>query len=277
MSKKRKQEQPLPRLGPGLSVVDTHCHLDMEHYDDDCDAVIKRARHAGVTVLITIGIDLESSRQAIKLAEHYPEIHATVGVHPHHVGSLVDEDYAHLQKLAAHKRVVGYGEIGMDLVKEYAPVALQELHFRKQLKLAKELELPVIIHDREAHDMVMRALHDLAPFPAGGVMHCFSGDAALALEVIELGFMISIPGVVTFNKAEVLREAVEKVPLDSLILETDAPFLAPVPRRGKRNEPVYTLYTAQKVAELKQLSLDEVAAQTTRNALRLFKLSENNN
>lgn len=271
-NKKEKKHIPLPELQPGSTLIDTHCHLDMDHYDGDQAEVIERAVKSGIARLITVGIDIESSRKAIELAGKFESVFATVGVHPHNVENLSAADYEMLADLARQDKVVAYGEIGMDLVKDYAPVDQQEIHFKKQLQLAKELNLPVIIHDREAHEIIMAALHEAAPFPAGGVMHCFSGDAPLAQKVIDLGFYISIPGVVTFNKAEQLHEAVKNTPLTSLLLETDAPFLAPVPKRGKRNEPVYTLYTAAKVAALKGVSIDAVARQTTENAMKLFNL-----
>lgn len=244
----------------------------MQPYDEDRDEVIQRAIENGVTKLITIGIDIKSSEAAIALAQRYDSVHATIGVHPHNVTEMTDDEYKILREMGKDPNVVAYGEIGMDMVKTHAPADLQEEHFRKQLQLAKELNLPVIIHDREAHDTIMKALQDLAPFPAGGVMHCFSGNADLAREVIKLGFCISIPGVVTFNKAEQLQDAVRKTPLTSIILETDAPYLAPVPKRGKRNEPAYTLYTAAKVAELKNVSIEEVAEQTTANVVKLFHI-----
>lgn len=268
----QKTEMPLPVPGHGAELIDTHCHLDMSAYEADFEAVLARASAAGVTRIISVGIDLESSRRAIALAQQHEGIYATVGVHPHNVAELGEADYAELQTLSRHAKVVAYGEIGLDYVKNYAPVSLQKEHFAKQVFLAKELRLPLVVHDREAHDEIMEMLEDADPFPAGGVMHCFSGDAAFAKRVLALGFHISIPGVVTFAKAEMLQEAVREIPLDSLVLETDGPFLAPVPRRGRRNEPQLMLYTAQKVAELKGLSLEEVARQTTTNALRLFGL-----
>jgi TatD DNase family protein len=256
-NKKEKKHIPLPELQPGSTLIDTHCHLDMDHYDGDQAEVIERAVKSGIARLITVGIDIESSRKAIELAGKFESVFATVGVHPHNVENLSAADYEMLADLARQDKVVAYGEIGMDLVKDYAPVDQQEIHFKKQLQLAKELNLPVIIHDREAHEIIMAALHEAAPF---------------AQKVIDLGFYISIPGVVTFNKAEQLHEAVKNTPLTSLLLETDAPFLAPVPKRGKRNEPVYTLYTAAKVAALKGVSIDAVARQTTENAMKLFNL-----
>ncbi len=268
----QKNEIPLPVLDHGTVLIDTHCHLDMSAYETDCEAVLARALAAGVTRIISVGIDLASSRSAIALAEQYEGIYATVGVHPHNVAKLSEGDYAELQSLCRHPKVVAYGEIGLDYVKDYAPVAQQKEHFGRQIALARELQLPLVVHDREAHDEIMEILEAAAPFPAGGVMHCFSGDAAFARRVLALGFHISIPGVVTFAKAEMLQGAVREIPLGSLVLETDGPFLAPVPQRGKRNEPQLMLYTAQKVAELKGISLEEVARQTTMNAVRLFGL-----
>jgi TatD DNase family protein len=267
-----KKEIPLPVLGHGTKLIDTHCHLDMSAYEADFEAVLARALAAGVTRIISVGIDLESSRSAIALAEQHEGIHATVGVHPHNVAGLSEADYAELRDLCRHPKVVAYGEIGLDYVKNYAPVALQKEHFARQVALAKKLQLPLVVHDREAHDDIMEILEAAGPFPSGGVMHCFSGDAAFARRVLALGFYISISGVVTFAKAEMLHEAVREIPLGSLVLETDGPFLAPVPKRGRRNEPQLMLFTAQKVAELKGVSLEEVARQATINAVHLFGL-----
>ncbi|MFA6497808.1 MAG: TatD family hydrolase [Desulfurivibrionaceae bacterium] len=268
----QKTEIPLPVLGQGAVLIDTHCHLDMAAYQADYDAVLFRAREAGVTRIISVGIDLESSRRAIALAEQDEGIYAAVGVHPHNVAELSESDYAELRALCRHRKVVAYGEIGLDYVKNYASVSLQKEHFFRQVALAGELQLPLVVHDREAHEDIMEMLEAAGPFSAGGVMHCFSGDAAFARRVLALGFHISIPGVVTFAKAETLQEAVCEIPLGSLVLETDGPFLAPVPYRGKRNEPRLLAFTAQKVAELKGISLEEVARQTTKNAVQLFGL-----
>lgn len=273
MAKKNKKD-PLPTLSPGITVVDSHCHLDMAAYDADREEVINSALAAGVGRLITIGIDLESSRMAVELAERHPAVFATVGVHPHNVAELTNSGHEEFRTLAVHNKVVAYGEIGLDFVKLYNPPNLQLIHFRRQVKLARELHLPLIIHDREAHQEIMEVLEKEAPFPAGGVMHCFSGDPELADRVLALGFHISIPGVVTFNKAATLQEVTRTVPISSLILETDAPFLAPVPWRGRRNLPSYVLYTARKIAELKDIPLDDLARQTTENAVKLFNLEK---
>lgn len=256
----------------GAMLIDTHCHLDMSAYEADLEAVLARAGEAGVTRIISVGIDLASSRRAIALAEKYPGVYATVGVHPHNVGELSAADYTELRVLCRQPKVVAYGEIGLDYVKDYCPVARQKEHFVRQVDLARELRLPLVVHDREAHAEIMEILEAAGPFPAGGVMHCFSGDAAFARRVLALGFAISIPGVVTFARAEILQEAVREIPLGSLVLETDGPFLAPAPRRGRRNEPGLLVHTARKVAELKGVSFAEVARQTTLNAVRLFGL-----
>ena len=267
---KKKKDIPLPVLPEGVEVIDTHCHLDMDRYQVDLADVLIRAREAGVRRMLTIGIDLESSRAAVALAEEHSGVFAAVGVHPHHIAETSSADYQELKRLAEHPRVVAYGEIGMDAVRNYAPLPQQREHFQQQVEMAKELNLPLIVHDRETHEEIMEVLATAAPFPAGGVMHCFSGDADLAGRVVELGFHVSIPGVVTFNNAEMMQEAAAAVPLDRLLVETDGPFLAPVPKRGRRNEPAYVLYTAEKVAEIKGVSLAELARQTTANAEKLF-------
>jgi len=265
---------PLPRLKNAAELIDTHCHLDMDAYKDDFDAVITSAAQCGVTRIITIGIDVASSEAAVRLSELYPNVYATVGIHPHDATQASPQGLEQLAHLAAHKKVVGYGEIGLDYFKDYAPRAIQIEAFAHQLHLAQELNLPVIIHDREAHEDTLRMLKEAGPFPQKGVMHCFSGDIQLARATLDLGFFISIPGVATFANAPNLREVIKEVDLERLLLETDGPFLAPVPFRGKRNEPKLMLYTAQMVAELKQISLEEVACATTANAVRLFHLPE---
>jgi TatD DNase family protein len=272
MSKsKRKIKPPLPVLPSDVWAIDSHCHLDMADYTDDCGAVMQRAAQAGVRKIMTIGTDINSSVAALGLARQYPALACSVGIHPHEAAGFA-EACEQLAELARHREVRAIGEIGLDYAgNDIAKDAQQQL-FRRQLQLAKDLRLPVIIHDREAHGDVMAILRELAPFPAGGVMHCFSGDSRLAREVIALGFYISISGVVTFNKAQMLQDTVRVTPLDSLLLETDGPFLTPTPYRGRRNEPAYVLYTAQKVADLKGLSLAETVRRTTENTMKLFGL-----
>lgn len=274
MANKKRKDPVFPRLGNGCQLIDTHIHLDMDAYRDDIDDLIARAAGHGINRLITVGIDIDSSKKAIALARKYPGIFATVGVHPHNVASLTDDSYQELAGLAKSPAVVAYGEIGLDFHYNYAPVDVQIASFVRQIDLAKQLDLPLVIHDRDAHAEVLEILSRAQPFPAGGVMHCFSGDISFAQAVIDLGFYLSIPGVVTFKKAEILQEAVRYVPIEKIILESDGPFLAPEPRRGRRNEPSLLLFTAEKVAELKGLGLDVVAAATTANAEKLFNLTK---
>jgi len=273
MSGKKKKNIVYPRLGEGRSLIDTHCHLDMEPYREDFAEVLANARKHGVGRIISVGIDLASSEAAIKLAGENPGVFATIGIHPHNVGDIGEQEYLQIEELADSPSVVAYGEIGLDFHYNYVPHDVQMDHFTRQIELAKRLDLPLVIHDREAHDEVLELLGKAHPFPAGGVMHCFSGDSSFAEAVIDLGFHLSIPGVVTFKKAEILQEAVRNVPLERILLETDGPFLAPEPRRGRRNEPALLLFTARKIAELKGLDLDEVAEATTTNAEALFRLA----
>ena len=272
MSKRKREINP-PKLGTGRELVDTHCHLDMESYGNDLGEVLARAVSARVSRIVTVGIDLESSRRAVALANRHSGVSAAVGVHPHHAATCNAEDLEEIEALCRQPKVVAVGEIGLDLHYDFSPLRQQVECFSRQIELARTLRLPVIIHDREAHKEILEILGGFGILPGGGVMHCFSGDIALAGEVMALGYHISVPGVVTFSKAEMLREAVRRVPLDRLLLETDGPYLAPEPRRGRRNEPALLLFTASRVAELKEVSLDELAEATSANATRLFNLS----
>ena len=270
---KKKNKAALPQLPAGISVIDTHCHLDMLGSPAEMGSTIARAVASGVTPIITVGIDLESSKKAIQLADQYDSVYATVGIHPHNVQQLDEMSYAELEKICRDPKVVAYGEIGLDYVKQYAPKDIQMEHYGRQVDLARDMQLPLVIHDREAHDDILHILNEKGPFSAGGVMHCFSGDWHFAKKVLDLGFFISIPGVVTFNRAAVMQEVAQKIPLDRLILETDAPFLTPEPLRGKKNFPEYVLYTAQKIADLRGLPLEKLARITTENGLQLFNIT----
>ncbi len=263
-----------PQLPANAKLVDTHCHLDMTAYELDLEEIVQAAAGLGVAQIIAIGIDWPSSAAAVAIAGRFQGVFAAVGIHPHQAAEAGDDDYARLAALAARpeNKVVGYGEIGLDYAKNYAPRDRQIKEFARQLGLARELRLPVIIHDRDAHDDTMRLIREAAPFPAGGVMHCFSGDRELARQAIDLGFHISIPGIVTFKNADTLQQVAADIPLERMLLETDGPFLAPVPWRGKRNKPEYLLYTAQKIAELRNISAAEVARRTSDNAKALFRL-----
>jgi TatD DNase family protein len=270
-----KKKRTLPILNGSACLIDTHCHLDMAAYSPDLEAVLENAYSHGVKSVITIGIDPTSSRAAVALAYKYSMIKATVGIHPHDVGNITSGDLDDLQQLidSGREKIVGYGEIGLDYVKRYCDPDLQRRSFQDQLLIAKNHKLPIIVHDREAHDDILAILQKNGPYDNGGVMHCFSGDYAFAMKVLDLGFSISIPGIVTFKNAASLQETAQKIPLESLLLETDGPFLAPEPYRGKRNESLYLLYTADQVARLRGITLEEVAVATTSNASRLFNIA----
>jgi len=257
-------------------LIDTHTHLDDARYDDDREAMIARAREAGVDTFVTIGCDLATSRAAIGLAERYPFVYATVGVHPHEVKHIGDGWYDELRRLAAHSKVVGYGEIGLDYHYNHSPPKLQRERFREQVLLARELKKPIVVHTREAQEDTIAILREENAGDVGGVFHCFSGDAWLAKVALDLGFYLSFSGVLTFQNAAMLREIAQTVPLDRILVETDCPYLTPAPHRGKRNEPAYVRLVAEKVAEIKARegtgSLEEIARLTSANARRLFKL-----
>jgi len=251
-------------------LIDTHAHLEMREFNDDQDEVIKRAREAGVEYILTIGTTLESSRDAVMLADKYDFIYAAIGIHPHEVKDILHPTYDILRHFAQHKKVVAYGEIGLDYHYEHSPRTDQKRKFRDMLREARMLELPVIVHDRDAHEDTLQILSEEWSPELGGVLHCFSGDLAMANRVIEMGFSLSIAGPVTFPKAEALREVVRQIPIEHLLIETDSPYLAPQPMRGKRNEPAFVRHTAEAIAKIKGLSFDDVARITSFNAMQLF-------
>jgi TatD DNase family protein len=251
-------------------LIDSHAHLEMKEFDHDREKVIERARQAGVDFVITVGTNLALSRKAVELAERHENIYATVGIHPHDVANTDNKTFDALLELAHRKKVVAYGEIGLDFFRNISPQEKQLDLFGHQLELANDLKLPVIIHDRDAHEQTLKMVK--ASSIRCGVFHCFSGDYNMARQCIDLGFYVSVPGVVTYDKAKTIQDVVRHVPLSSILLETDAPYLAPIPHRGKRNEPSFIIHTAKKVAELKGVSLEEVADATTKNAKSLFHI-----
>lgn len=255
-----------------LSLIDTHCHLDMDAYRDDLSEVLHRAEKNHIDRVISVGIDLSSSKAAIDIAQRFTSVYATVGVHPHDVKNIMNDTYDKLVTLAAENTnvVVGYGEIGLDYVKLYSPREVQKKRFIEQLHLAIDLNLPVIIHDREAHEDLVSILKTTPKNPKGGVIHCFSGNLNMAQLCIEMGYCISIPGVVTFKNAVDLQEVARKINIEHMLLETDGPFLAPHPFRGKRNEPSYVLNIAEYIAKLRSMDTEQLAMITTKNANRLF-------
>lgn len=257
-----------PILTEGLT--DTHCHLEMSQFDPDRGDVIGRALDAGVRRMITIASEPSSNLSVLELTGRYPELYCSVGLHPHDARHYSDEFHANILRWAESPKVVAIGEMGLDYHYDHSPRGVQREVFARQLSLARELNLPAIIHSREAAPDTMRILADSGI--RRGVMHCFSGDIGMAREVINLGLHISIAGPVTFPKSDELKEVASWVPDDSLLIETDAPYLTPVPFRGKRNEPAHLLHTARAVAELRGITLDDLARITSLNARRLFGL-----
>lgn len=252
-------------------VIDSHAHLEMPPFDRDRDQVVRRAREAGVEIIVTVGTTVGDCRKALGIAGRYPGVYAVIGVHPHEVKDIDGKTYDALKEMAGQEKVVAYGEIGLDFFRNLSPRATQIRRFGEQLELASELDLPVVIHDREAHRETLEQLKSWKG-ARRGIIHCFSGDHAMAKQCIGLGFYISIPGTVTFEKNETLRSIVRDLPLDSLLVETDCPYLTPHPFRGRRNEPAYVVHTARKVAEIKGLPFEDVAAVTTANAKRVFNI-----
>jgi TatD DNase family protein len=251
-------------------LIDSHAHLEMKEFDGDRNEVIERAKLAGVDFIVSVGTNLQLSRKAATLASQYENIYASIGIHPHDVEKIGNKTYDGLKELARLKKVVAYGEIGLDFFRNISPHAQQIERFGEQLQLAKELQLPVIIHDRDAHVQSLNMVKSSGIHR--GVFHCFSGDYEMAKQCLDWGFYVSITGVVTFNKSKTIQDIVKKLPLSSLLLETDCPYLTPNPYRGKRNEPAYIVQTAKKVAEIKGISWEEVAAVTAQNTLNLFHI-----
>jgi TatD DNase family protein len=244
----------------------------MPEFKKDLEAVIQRAKESGVEYIFTVGTEKEDWKRALEIANSYSSIYAILGVHPHNAKEIDDQTYPILKEFCRNQKVKAYGEIGLDFFRNLSPRDIQLKRFREQIGLAKALGLPIVVHDREAHQETLRILKSERAEGCGGIIHCFSGDYEMAKVCIDMGFYISIPGSITYKNAEGLRETVKKIPLESLLVETDAPFLTPEPFRGKRNEPSYVRYTAQKVAEIKNASFEKVAEVTTRNALRVYKL-----
>ncbi len=252
-------------------LVDSHCHLDFPEFQEDFEAVLARAEEAGVKTMMTICTHVTKFDQVHAIAKAHDNIFCTVGIHPHNADSEPEVTVDQLVQWASDPKVVGFGETGLDYFYEHSPREIQQRQFRTHIEAARKLDLPVIVHTRDAEEDTLAIIeeeYNEAPFR--GLIHCFSASDAFAQRVVSMGFYISISGIVTFKKAEELREAIKNVPVDRLLVETDAPYLAPIPKRGKRNEPAYTAFTAAKVAEIKGLSEEEFAKQSTDNYFTLF-------
>ncbi len=257
--------------------IDSHCHIDGEQFDADRDEVVQRAREAGVLAMLNIGTGDPHSddfRRSVAVAAKYENVYASVGVHPHDAKLYNDAAEIHLKELvASSKKVIAWGEIGLDYYYDHSPRDVQREVFIRQIRIAKELSLPIIIHSRDADDETVQILtRECSNEGFRGIMHCFGGTADMAQALMPLGFYISFAGNVTFKKADNLREAARVVPLERLLIETDCPFLTPVPFRGKRNEPAFVAHTARFLAEFYEISLESLAQQTTSNFLDLFDL-----
>jgi TatD DNase family protein len=252
--------------------IDTHVHLNADQYDEDLEEVINRALQAKVKYMVVIGFDRKTIKRAISLAEQYDFIYAVVGWHPVDAIDCTDEDLIWIEELAAHPKVVAIGETGLDYHWDKSPRNVQQDLFRKQIRLAQKVDLPIVIHNRDATEDVVRILQEEHAEITGGVMHCYGGSVETAKLCIDLNFMISLGGPVTFKNAKKPKEVATEIPLEFLMVETDAPYLAPHPLRGKRNEPALVVLVAEEIARLKNISIEEVAKVTTENALKFYKI-----
>lgn len=255
-------------------IFDSHAHISKEFFGDDCNAVIERAEKAGVTNLVTIGSGSAPSEmeEAIEVAEKYHGVYAAVGIHPHNADKADHVTWSRLEELLKHPKVVALGEVGLDFYYNLSPPQTQKMVFERAIHLAKSAGKPIIIHCREAHQDCLEILKGCDLKENQGVIHCFTADFATAQRYLDLGFFISIPGVVTFPNSTVLQKAVERIPIERMLVETDAPFLAPVPMRGKKNEPAFIVYTIEMIAKLKRLSYEDIARITSLNTKRVFRL-----
>lgn len=254
-------------------IFDTHSHYDDKVFDEDRDVLLRSLRTNGVERVVNVGADMVSSRTALALAEQYDFVYCALGVHPSETGSLMEADMDWIREHANHKKVVAIGEFGLDYHWPEPGAAVQKKWFYRQIELAKETELPIIIHSREAAAETMTILIETKAYDCGGVIHCYSYSPEMAKEYVKMGFYIGIGGVVTFKNAKKLKKTVEELPLEHIVLETDCPYMAPEPMRGKRNDSSLLVYVAEKIAELKGVSVDEVINITTKNAEKLYHLT----
>jgi len=251
--------------------IDTHAHLDDERFQEDLEDVLARAQEARVNYIINVGYDLASSQKSVELAKSYPHIYAVVGIHPHDSKDAVEETYLQLKELTKEKKVLALGEMGLDYYWDNSPRDVQQEVFRQQIRLAKDLQLPIVIHDRDAHGDILRILQEEKAEEVGGILHCFSGSWEMAEMCLRLGFYLSFAGPLTFNNARKLVEVAQKAPLDRILTETDSPYLTPHPFRGKRNEPARVVLVAEKLADLRKETVEKIGEITLENARKAFR------
>ncbi|MCL2841024.1 MAG: TatD family hydrolase [Defluviitaleaceae bacterium] len=253
-------------------IIDSHTHYNHKQFNEDQETLLNALPSQGISTVINIGYDLESSQASVEMAEAYPHVYATVGVHPHDAKTINEQVLKALEDLCTHKKVVAFGEIGLDFFHNFSPAHVQRKGFNHQLALAHKVNLPVVIHSRDANDEVFNMIE--ASSVRRGVIHSFSGDTALALKYVELGFYIGISGVITFDKSGKLQDTVAAIPLSSMLLETDCPYLTPKPYRGKRNNSTYLTFVAAEIAKIKGITAEAVYAQTSKNTKCLFGLGD---
>ena len=254
-------------------LFDTHAHLNAIQYEEDIVEVIQRAKSEGVTHIVVVGFDQDTIKRAMELTEQYDMIYAAVGWHPVDAIDMTDDDLKWIKELASHPKVVAIGEMGLDYYWDKSPKDVQKEVFRKQIQLAREVKLPIIIHNREATEDVIKILQEEKASEVGGIMHCFTGSLEVAKQCMDMNFYISFGGPVTFKNAKKPKEVAAEIPMDRLLIETDCPYLTPHPFRGKRNEPSYVKYVAEQIATLKGVSVEEIARKTSDNAMRLFGIT----
>jgi TatD DNase family protein len=253
-------------------LIDSHAHIQGKEYADDREAVVARAREAGITKIIAVGGagDMSSNTEAIALASAFPNIYATVGMHPHDAKDVGADELEKLRELTSHPKVVAVGETGLDYYYSHSPHDVQRRVFTQFIRMAQETDLPIVVHERDAAEDAAKLLRAQGGGSLRGVIHCFTGNYEAACAYLDLGFYLSFTGIITFKNAEALREVVRRVPLEHILIETDSPFLTPVPHRGKRNEPAYIKFVAEMIATLKQLPLVKIADATSANVHALF-------
>ncbi|UXC32590.1 TatD family hydrolase [Bacillus safensis] len=254
-------------------LFDTHAHLNAEQYNEDLEQVIERAKSEKVEKIVVVGFDRPTITRAMELIEEYDFIYAAIGWHPVDAIDMTDEDLAWIKDLSQHEKVVAIGEMGLDYYWDKSPKDVQKEVFRRQIALAKEVNLPIVIHNRDATEDVVTILKEEGAAEVGGIMHCFTGSLETAKVCMDMNFYISFGGPVTFKNAKKPKEVVKEIPSNRLLIETDCPYLTPVPFRGKRNEPSYVKYIAEQIAELREISFEELAELTTKNAKKVFRIN----